>query len=134
MENGGTRFAIGLLILWGALLLLFIALHPNGIKFPSGTTPGASGALQWLIGEFQTVTGLQNAEAEAGNPQPAPQTGTNPVGAGALCHDKGSLMIRQCNLRKLSRLALRMYGSVALVAVLFVTMVLLEWLILLLVA
>lgn len=89
MENGGTRFAIGLLILWVALLLLFIALHPNGINFPSGTKPGASGALQWLIGEFQGVTGLSDAAANAAenqtfNPQPAPQVGTNPVGVGQL--------------------------------------------------
>jgi hypothetical protein len=79
MDNGGTRFAIGLLILWGALLLLFIALHPNGIKFPSGTTPGASGALQWLIGEFQTVTGV-SAAANAAEPNNA---GSAPTETGA---------------------------------------------------
>ena len=65
MDNGGTRFAVGLLVLWGALLLMFIALHPNGINFPAGSKPGASGALQWLIGEFQTVTGLADVNTSA---------------------------------------------------------------------
>jgi hypothetical protein len=130
MENGGTRFAIGLLILWGALLLLFIALHPNGIKFPSGSTPGASGALQWLIGEFQTVTGLQNAEA---NPQPAPQTGTNPVGAAQLCHGNEWVAGMQARLIT-SRLVRRMYDSPALIGIVFVAILLLWWLTVLLLA
>lgn len=57
MDTGGTRFAIGLLILWLALLALFFALHPNGIA----NAKNPNDALQWLIGEFQTVTGLNTA-------------------------------------------------------------------------
>jgi hypothetical protein len=56
MDNGGSRFAIGLLILWGAFILLFIALHHNGI--PNANNPGD--ALKWLINEFQSVTGLSD--------------------------------------------------------------------------
>lgn len=69
MDTGGTRFAIGLLIFWIALLALFFALHPNGIANASNPND----ALQWLIGEFQSVTGL-NAAAGA-------ETTPNNVGA-----------------------------------------------------
>jgi hypothetical protein len=72
METGGTRFAIGLLILWLALLALFFALHPNGIA----NAKNPNDALQWLIGEFQNVTGLNTAAAAAA---PASEVGTHPV-------------------------------------------------------
>lgn len=80
MDNSGSRFAIGLLILWGAFILLFVALHHNGI--PGAKNPGD--ALKWLVGEFQTVTGLSDAQATGtgaagtvNNPAPTP-TGTEP--------------------------------------------------------
>jgi hypothetical protein len=86
MDNSGSRFAIGLLILWGAFILLFVALHHNGI--PNANNP--NDALQWLVGEFQDVTGLSGttpanagtgAAGSASNPVPTP-TGTEPFDTG----------------------------------------------------
>lgn len=76
MDTGGTRFAIGLLILWLALLALFFALHPNGIA----NAKNPNDALQWLIGEFQNVTGLNTAAGAATTPNNA---GAAPTETGA---------------------------------------------------
>lgn len=76
MDTGGTRFAIGLLIFWIALLALFFALHPNGIANASNPND----ALQWLIGEFQSVTGLNAAAGAETTPNNA---GAAPTETGA---------------------------------------------------
>lgn len=75
MDSSATRFAIGLLILWSAFILLFVALHHNGIT--GANNPGD--ALKWLVGEFQDVTGLSAAAASnaPSNPVPTP-SGTQP--------------------------------------------------------
>lgn len=76
MDTGGTRFAIGLLILWLGLLALFIALHPNGITGANNPND----ALQWLINEFQDVTALNTAAASETTPNNA---GAAPTETGA---------------------------------------------------
>lgn len=79
MDSGGIRFAIGLLIFWGAFLLLFIALHPNGISGANNPTD----ALKWLIKEFQTVSGI-NAAATTNNAATGPNNaGSAPTASGA---------------------------------------------------
>jgi hypothetical protein len=51
--DGGIRLAIGILIFIGAWVMLFFALHPNGV---SASVTNPSEALQWLMNEFQTTT------------------------------------------------------------------------------
>ncbi len=63
----GTRFAIGLLILWLAFLGFFVALHPNGIA--NVTNPVE--ALKWLIDEFQGLAGVSAAPASSNAATPS---------------------------------------------------------------
>jgi hypothetical protein len=51
--GGGTRFAIGILIMWLALVFFFFAFHPGGVQNVSN--PGQM--LQWLMSEFNRLTG-----------------------------------------------------------------------------
>jgi hypothetical protein len=63
----GTRFAIGLVIMWLAFLFFYFAFHPNGV--PGVNNP--AGALKWLIGEFQKL-GSGNAPSSADQITPTP--------------------------------------------------------------
>lgn len=47
----GTRFAVGLVIIWAAMLFFYFAFHPNGV---SGVKNPVD-ALKWLIEEFQKL-------------------------------------------------------------------------------
>lgn len=51
--GGGTRLAIGILIMWIALVFFFFAFHPGGVENVSN--PGQM--LQWLMKEFTNLTG-----------------------------------------------------------------------------
>jgi hypothetical protein len=67
----GTRFAIGLVIVWFAFLFFYFAFHPNGV---SGVNNPVE-ALKWLIGEFQKL-GSGTAPSSAETPaEPVPITG-----------------------------------------------------------
>lgn len=57
--GGGTRLAVGILIMWLALVFFFFAFHPGGVQNVS--SPGQM--LQWLMSEFSNLTGGTAATA-----------------------------------------------------------------------
>jgi hypothetical protein len=61
MGSDGGRFALAILVIFGALVMFFFAFHPGGVE--GVTNPGEM--LQWLFGEFNNVTGNTNATDQA---------------------------------------------------------------------
>lgn len=51
--SDGTKLAIGILVMWVALVFFFFAFHPGGVKNVSN--PGQM--LQWLVNEFGNLAG-----------------------------------------------------------------------------
>lgn len=72
--NGAAKLALGLLILWIAMVCFYFAFHPNGVTFNGAPVANPSEALQWLIQEFQGTTGGGSGNAA---------TSTAPNNAGA---------------------------------------------------
>lgn len=51
--SDGTKLAIGILVMWVALVFFFFAFHPGGVKNVSN--PGQM--LKWLVDEFGNLAG-----------------------------------------------------------------------------
>ena len=70
MSGSASKFALGLVMIWGAMVAFYFAFHPNGV---SGVTNPAT-ALQWLIKEFQHNTGTGSpTDASSGSAENGPQ-------------------------------------------------------------
>lgn len=55
--NGAAKFALGIVFLWLSMLGFFFAFHPNGVVLNGQKVSNPVEALQWLIQEFQKVSG-----------------------------------------------------------------------------
>lgn len=77
--GSAARFAIAILIFFAAMLLLFLAFHPNG----QAAAQNPDDVLSWLIGEFQggaagtlkPVTSPTNANPGTPSPPASPAAG-----------------------------------------------------------
>lgn len=52
--GGGTKLAIGILVMWLAMLFFFFAFHPGGVNLEQDNPVGM---LQWLMSEFSNLIG-----------------------------------------------------------------------------
>jgi hypothetical protein len=59
--QGAAKFALGIVFLWLGMLAFFFAFHPNGVTLNGEKVKNPVEALQWLIGEFQRVSGSNTA-------------------------------------------------------------------------
>jgi len=50
--GGGTKLAIGILVMWLAMLFFFFAFHPGGVNLASDNPVGM---LKWLMSEFSNA-------------------------------------------------------------------------------
>lgn len=55
--NGAAKFALGIVFLWLGMLAFFFAFHPNGVILNGEKVSNPVQALQWLIQQFQRVSG-----------------------------------------------------------------------------
>jgi hypothetical protein len=61
--NGAAKFGLGILLIWLSMVAFFFAFHPNGVILNGEQVKNPVEALQWLIQEFQKITGGgQNAQ------------------------------------------------------------------------
>lgn len=76
--SDGTRFALGIAILLGAMIGFFFAFHPGGVQL---TEQNPAGILKWVMQEV-TNSGANSptAPASSGGPQNA---GASPAAGGA---------------------------------------------------
>lgn len=51
LMESGTKFAIAVLAIFGAMLSFYFSFHPNGVSGVSNP----SDALQWVIKQFQAT-------------------------------------------------------------------------------
>lgn len=60
--NGAAKFALGIVFLWLGMLAFFFAFHPNGVTLDGKKVANPVEALQWLIQEFQRVSGASTPD------------------------------------------------------------------------
>lgn len=73
--NGAAKFALGIVFLWLGMVAFFFAFHPNGVVLDGKKVSNPVEALQWLIKEFQRVSGANASDQSSGTTQ-APDTST----------------------------------------------------------
>ena len=59
--NGAAKMALGILFLWLSMVAFFFAFHPNGVTLNGKNVSNPVEALQWLIQEFQKISGGSSA-------------------------------------------------------------------------
>jgi hypothetical protein len=65
MGDGG-RLALAILMLLGAMILLFFAFHPGGVA--AGAVKNPADMLNWLMGEFSTTAGATSGAVSSTSP------------------------------------------------------------------
>jgi hypothetical protein len=72
---GGSKLALGILVMFLAMVFFFFAFHPGGVAGPNGANVSNPGEmLQFLIAEFQKAAGGTTTDATLTS---AEQTATN---------------------------------------------------------
>lgn len=62
--EAGTKLALGILAIFGAMVCFYFAFHPG--KMAGGNVKNPNDALQWLIKEFQATAGVSDASNPGG--------------------------------------------------------------------
>lgn len=78
MDSGATRFALGIMVLLGAMVLFFFAFHPGGVAFNGANVSNPGQILQWLIQQFSGGT-PQTLSAQSGSALNYPGYTTGPA-------------------------------------------------------
>lgn len=78
--NGAAKFALGIVLLWLGMLAFFFAFHPNGVTLDGKKVSNPVEALQWLVKEFQRVSGSNASPQSSGSTGTTQAAGTDTAG------------------------------------------------------
>ena len=70
--GGAGKLALGLLLLWIAMLCFFFAFHPNGVQLNGVAVQNPSEALQWLTAQVQATASGSSGSGGGSNAPTTP--------------------------------------------------------------